>query len=82
MRKGDRADRHFYRSSDRLFQSDGRWFYETREGDCGPFNSREEAKTDLERYINTREYFDSSGQPASKPDAQTGELSLLDPDDY
>ncbi len=32
-----------YRSADRFVRVDGKWFFQAREGDHGPYNSREEA---------------------------------------
>lgn len=51
MRKQDKKHRHYYRSADRLYEADGAWYYETREANQGPFESREAAQNDLERFL-------------------------------
>lgn len=51
MRKQDKKNRHYYRSSDRLYEARGAWYYETREADRGPFESREAAYDDLAQFL-------------------------------
>ena len=56
MRKSDeQQERHYFRMGDRFFRVDDHWFYTTREGDEGPFRSREEAQTHLSRYLAMQE---------------------------
>jgi len=45
MRRTDPEDttRSYFRSRERVFCLNGRWFYSTREGDLGPFRSKQEA---------------------------------------
>lgn len=83
MRKDDPAKSTFFRSSNRVFSQNGEWFYQTREGDQGPFATREAAAADLDRYVSQRAFFDAipyetSGTPKSAPDIDTGGLTLLD----
>lgn len=83
MRKDDKPGRYYYRSSDRVFQSNGAWYFESREENRGPFASREEAVRDLESFVEARRFFDekaSVGRSAA-PDPSPS-LTLLDPDDY
>jgi len=47
---GDGVRRHF-RSAERYFCFDGRWYFATREGDRGPFTSKAVAIREMERYI-------------------------------
>ncbi|MEM6708210.1 MAG: DUF6316 family protein [Pseudomonadota bacterium] len=87
MRKDDKQLRHYYRSEDRLFKSNGAWFYETREQDCGPFTTREEALRDLERFVETHEYFTAHSERtdddrSERASERSSELRLIDPSEY
>jgi hypothetical protein len=42
--------RHF-RMGHRFFNENGSWWYTTREGEEGPFKSREQAEAAMERYV-------------------------------
>jgi hypothetical protein len=83
MRKDDPAKSTFFRSSNRVFSQNGEWFYQTREGDQGPFATREAAAADLERYVSQKASFDAIPYEAisttkSSPDIDAGGLTLLD----
>lgn len=56
MRKSDPSDstRSFFRTNDRFFQVNGRWYFSAREGEIGPFRSREQARREAEAYIAAR----------------------------
>jgi hypothetical protein len=56
MRKNDPSDlkKRFFRSNDRFFQINGQWYFSAREGDIGPFRSREQAKREAEAYVSAR----------------------------
>ncbi len=56
MRKSDRGNKARYRTAERLFCQDGRWYFQTREDHRGPFDSREEAETELKLYADTMEF--------------------------
>ena len=43
----------FYRTGERLFCVDGAWCFLTREGEQGPYGSRERAESELSRYVET-----------------------------
>ena len=58
MRRSDTTKKKYFRSHERLFRYQGQWYFQTREGDRGPFNTREEAKLELERFADTMEYVD------------------------
>lgn len=72
--------RHFFRSQERLFCFNGQWYFATREGDCGPFPSKEIARQEVSRYINERAAlsgFQDSRVPGIAPAlAVTDDLSL------
>jgi hypothetical protein len=76
MRKSDANDSTFFRSRDRVFCQNGKWFYQTREDDHGPFPTREAAEVDLQRYVDEMAFFDDAhdGAPA------VGKAKLQDPD--
>jgi len=54
MRENDEKTnvRHF-RAAERFFCQNGGWWFSTREGDEGPFSTREQAKAALARYLDT-----------------------------
>ena len=56
MRKTDnnRNTKHF-RSADRLFRVDDQWYVETREGDIGPFPTRQDATMRLRQHVGEQE---------------------------
>ena len=57
MRKTDTSDTRRFRSADRVFRADDAWFVETREGDLGPYATREEAAMRLRQFIAEQESF-------------------------
>lgn len=56
MRSTDADDnkRHFFRSQERLFCFNGQWYFATREGDNGPFPTKDIARAEVARYISER----------------------------
>ncbi|MFU8816297.1 MAG: DUF6316 family protein [Pseudomonadales bacterium] len=55
MRKSDpNQQKSFFRSVDRFFQANGQWYFSAREGDIGPFRSREQALREAKAYIEAR----------------------------
>ncbi len=53
MRKNDNEKNEiFFRSSDRFVRVDGQWWFTTRDGDQGPFATRENAVLALKRYVD------------------------------
>lgn len=52
QRQDDASDRHYFRA-DRLFITNGEWYFATREGvDRGPYGSRDEALRALAHFID------------------------------
>jgi hypothetical protein len=41
----------FFRTSDRLFRMNGEWFFASREGDLGPYQTRDCAEREAELYV-------------------------------
>lgn len=56
MRKGDPVDlkNRFFRTNERFFQVNGRWYFSAREGEIGPFRSREQARLEARAYVTAR----------------------------
>lgn len=52
MRRREDEDEKTYFRSDRTYSMNGQWYFGTREGDCGPFASRERALAALARFVN------------------------------
>lgn len=63
MRKDDRNDvtRKFFRSDDRFFQINGQWYFAAREGDIGPFRTRDQARREAQAYIAARQACHAAG---------------------
>ena len=51
MRKTDTEEKTYFRSGERIFQANGVWWFGTREGDHGPFDSREAAQDALVQFV-------------------------------
>jgi hypothetical protein len=60
MRRTDpeSTTRSFFRSKERVFVLNGQWFYTTREGENGPFPSRETALKEANRFVVERQDLD------------------------
>ncbi len=66
------SEKRYFRSSDRLITLNGAWYFTTREGEQGPYPSREAAqealefftceKNDLHSFQQSREQF-ARGEP-------------------
>ena len=52
-RREDRDDRTYFRS-ERVFTTNGQWYFCAREGDCGPFRTADLARAALARFINEK----------------------------
>jgi hypothetical protein len=60
MRNTDSNDttKSYFRTQDRLFSTNGQWFFTTREGEIGPFKTRETAVKEVRRYVQERRDLD------------------------
>ena len=56
MRKTDYKNRKYARSAKRLACVNGDWYFQTREGARGPFETKQAAKLELMRYIDTMQF--------------------------
>ncbi len=57
MRKEDTKDskKSFFRARDRMFKLSEAWYFGTREGDQGPFRTRDRAVREISRYVAERQ---------------------------
>lgn len=80
-RKSD-IDEHVlrYRRS-RWFQQPGRgwWCFHTREGDRGPFDSRQAAESELRRYVETMQYLEAN-RLSLPPEADLNDVTIVELD--
>ncbi len=65
-RHTDKDPANFNRRKNRLFRAGFDWFYHIREGQRGPFTSREAAAADLAQYLATLRFIEENA--ASLPD--------------
>jgi hypothetical protein len=75
-RREDNEDRTYFRS-DRLFLMNGQWYFSSREGDCGPFASREVAHAALARFVHEKVELDSF-QKSREIDPRKVKMSLAE----
>ena len=54
MRQDDHENKRYFRSTDRVFHSNGAWYFITREGEEGPFPTECEAQAGVQRFITSR----------------------------
>ncbi len=69
LRSGDEnLKKRYFRSDDRVFRQGDGWYYSLREGDHGPFQTEQSARTDLRRFINEQNDLNAlkSGKEASR----------------
>jgi len=66
VRHTDAMTVQFKRRKDRLFKNGFEWFYHIREGQRGPFPTREAAQQDLAEYLRTIRFI--ADNPDSLPD--------------
>ena len=61
MRRTDPEDtnKRYFRTTDRVVSMNGQWYFTAREGDIGPFRTREGALSEVARYVREREDLDS-----------------------
>ena len=60
MRRGDLTEpkQCYFRSDQRVFNLNGSWYFSAREGEIGPFRTRQEAYSEVERYALERRELD------------------------
>ena len=60
MRRTDpeSSNRSYFRTQDRVFAQNGQWYFASREGEIGPFVTREAAIREVARYAQERRDLD------------------------
>jgi hypothetical protein len=85
MRRTDRENtsRNYFRTGDRVFSLNGQWFFATREGEVGPFRSREAAVKEASRYVREREDLARFQRDRERQlaDGRSHDLALVPKDD-
>lgn len=51
----DQTSRRFFRTQERVFAMNGQWYFTAREGEVGPFRTRERALEEVARYARERQ---------------------------
>jgi hypothetical protein len=72
MRRTDSESytKRYFRAQERVFAMNGQWYFTAREGDVGPFRTRERALDEVARYARERqdlERFQNSRRSRSGP---------------
>lgn len=83
MRRRDDRDSKTYFRSERVFATNGQWYFSTREGNCGPFRTSDLARAALARFINEKVELDgfqkSREREVTKPKVSLAErLKIAD----
>jgi hypothetical protein len=74
MRNSDTEDTTYERRDARVIHEGWQWYYHTREGRRGPFDTRNGAVTDLGQYVDTMAFIEAN------PDSVPENLDLDDID--
>ena len=58
MRKSDgqKGSASHFRAADRVMRMNDQWWFTTREGDMGPYNTRDEAEAAVTTYIASQQF--------------------------
>ena len=67
-----RHDREWERTNQRVFRREDAWFFSSREGDMGPFESEQEAVEQLDAYVMLIDLKEENEQPVT-PDVPEDE---------
>ncbi len=80
MRRSDTTKKKHFRSPERLFQGHERqWYFQSREGARGPFNRRELAQLELERFVDTMQYVEQNRRLLPS-EFDLGDVTMVDLD--
>ena len=80
MRKTDTEEKVFFRSDERFYCEDGQWYFQTREGDRGPFKSRLVAELKLRHYIDSMAFLEDRNESQSS-DIDWADVTIADVDE-
>jgi uncharacterized protein DUF6316 len=65
MRRSDPDNKTYFRSQ-RIFCTNGQWYFATREGEHGPYSSRSRAEAALATFVNEKVELDRFQESRSK----------------
>ena len=54
--KDEKTNVSHFRTTERFFCQNGGWWFSTREGEEGPFDTREDAKAALDRFVGSVQF--------------------------
>ena len=66
MRSSDDILQRFFRSESRFYRENGAWYYATREGNHGPFDSRADAEADARLYAGLHSHIEQAREKPRK----------------
>ena len=84
MRHTDTTAKDYFRSPYRIFRREGQWYFQTRQGDRGPYASQEAAQLRLDRYVETMGFV-AKHKPWVSSDVDLSDVTvveLAEPDRY
>ena len=55
MRKDDTTEKTYFRSEQRVFRMNEAYYFASREGEQGPYDTQNRAERELERYVNEQQ---------------------------
>ena len=77
MRRTDSEDtKRYFRTQERVICMNGQWYFTAREGDIGPFRTRDAAIREIARYVRERQELDSFQKARSGRPRQNVDLAL------
>ena len=78
MRRTDSkaSNKRFFRTQERVFSMNGQWYFTAREGDIGPFRTRESALSEVARYARERQDLASFQEARQQWPGQPTDLAL------
>ena len=78
MRRTDSktSNKRYFRTQERVFSMNGQWYFTAREGDIGPFRSREMALSEVARYARERQDLDSFQAARQRRSGPSPDLAL------
>jgi hypothetical protein len=78
MRRTDpeNTNKRYFRTQERVFSMNGQWYFTAREGELGPFRTRETALSEVARYVREREDLDSFQKARQRRVSHPEDLAL------
>ena len=78
MRRTDSkaSNKRYFRTQERVFSMNGQWYFTAREGDIGPFRTRESALSEVARSARERQDLDSFQKARQQRPSQSSDLAL------